>query len=430
MSLPYLTIIEVFAAISCGASLAIVLTFLIFPHLRKKLLVQFVFYISISDFLGNVGYVPASRPDNGTMACYVESYLNLAAYPSSWWWTLVMIAMLYYLAHYGRLPHNVLIYAHLIAWGVPAIFFFISLPFTKLGRQDTFYNYEVCNYYGPLGAEVYHIITYYGQFFFILGCLLYMRWKIHQLEKLHDIRSFQQSFVITKKSLYFYYNIFLIAWLPHIVLAIALYFVHTDDALEDMRILYFLTTWLKIMHGFVTAVVFFARSQEIRELWYDKVFRHLMCKSICKLCFKPAHGFNSSSTVRGHQELDVFMQDFISTDRNSAFLMDEEEIGSNPSPVPVNARGSVVQTNRASSLYQPPAGRASSLYQPPAVRPTEVTAMNNSEGTVVISEESWTLPVDYGIPRVTDVTRGTDESRASSRHTLNAMHQQPDNNAL
>ncbi len=158
---PYGLIIVTVAILSVISSLFVVLTFVMFDNMRKKLLMKMIAYISLCDFISNIDYIVPYRPDNGTWQCTLQAFLNLTVYPMSWFWTLALVYCLYYLAHYSRIPmnwHTI----HLCCWGIPIVLTCISLGFTHLGRLDNFPTFETCSYYGSLAAEIYHIIFYYG----------------------------------------------------------------------------------------------------------------------------------------------------------------------------------------------------------------------------------------------------------------------------
>ncbi len=267
----FLLITSMVAIMSVTGSLLVVLTFIVFPKMRRRMLMKMIAYISLADFFSNIGYVPLSRPPNGTPLCTIQGFFNLTTYPMSWLWTLAVVYSLYYLAHYSRTPSNGnMLILHLTCWGIPIVLTCISLGFSKLGRQDTYPVFEVCNYYGGLAAETYHIVTYYGLLLLVFGIMIYLQKNIFLLEQVNDPRIFIATYNIAKTSLSLYPTVLLICWFPHGLVSIVEYFdTSTSSAYKEA---YFVTDMLKIMHGFLTATLFFYRSSESRRAWGDLLF--------------------------------------------------------------------------------------------------------------------------------------------------------------
>lgn len=274
----FLIITSVIATLSVIGSLMVVLTFAIFPKLRRRMVMKMIAYISFADFLSNLGYVPLTRPGNGTLACTVQGIFNLTTYPISWLWTLAVVYSLHYMAHYSRTPDNgSMRKLHVICWGIPIVLTCISLGFTKIGREDTYPVFEVCNYYGGLAAEVYHILAYYGLLLLIFGIMVYLQRNIILLEKSNDPRIFVATYTIAKMSLSFYPTLLIICWLPHGIVAIVEYFDPSTNS--PYKEAYFVTDMLKILHGLFTAITLFSRSAESRRSWYHLLF-HGNCASL------------------------------------------------------------------------------------------------------------------------------------------------------
>jgi hypothetical protein len=78
------------ACLSVSSSLLVVLTFIFFNSMRRKLLMKIIAYISLCDCIANVDYIIPYRPMNGTWDCTLQGLLNLTVYPMSWFWTPVL----------------------------------------------------------------------------------------------------------------------------------------------------------------------------------------------------------------------------------------------------------------------------------------------------------------------------------------------------
>lgn len=265
----YVLILLIAAVISVGASLAVVLTCMTFRNMRDKLFMHMIAFISLSDLLGNIAYAFPYRPSNDDWWCKVSGVLNLVCYPMSWLWTLVLVYFLYSLATSGKVPQNMLM-IHSICWGLPLLLFLLSLSVGKLGTTSSYYDFEVCSEYGGIAELVYHSITYYGLLFFCFLAMLVMFVRIKEHEKVGDVRVFQPTYILAKSSLRLYPTALVVCWVPH---AITVFLTHEFDSSNDMFTTFFVVAdVLKILHGLVTAGIFFYKSSEARRSWYTLFF--------------------------------------------------------------------------------------------------------------------------------------------------------------
>jgi hypothetical protein len=259
--LGFLIPMSITAGVSVCFSLSVVLTLVIFRELRHQPFMQIIAFISVSDLLGNIAYVPPERPNDGTPLCSFECFLNDSCYPSSWLWTTVLVINLYQMAMEKKAP--VLNYqTHFVCWFVPIVLFFISVPFSSF-KTITNHPFEVCAANGEI-VDIYHSITYYGMFFISFFVMLFYQNKITQLEKSSFPGVNEPAFVVAKAALRFYPWSLFLCWIPHVFIIFLYYF---GCGGSGFNIAYYLADLLKMIHGAVTAVIFFYYSPEARRLW-------------------------------------------------------------------------------------------------------------------------------------------------------------------
>lgn len=268
-SSPYIIPIMVVALMSLIGSAAVVITCVKFKEMRDKLFMQMIAFMSISDLLGNIAYAMPDRPSSSNWWCQLSGFLNITFYPISWLWTTVLVYFLYCLATTGRVPTNITL-IHAFCWGLPLGFSLISLGFSTLGRESYYYDFQVCSEYGGMVHSAYHGLTYYGLLLGSFLAMIWMRRGILAVEKVGDARIFQPTYVIAKSSLRLYPLALFVCWLPHMILV----FIQYDHEVggDVFTVVYVIAEMLKILHGLVTAVIFFHKSSEARKLWYKYFF--------------------------------------------------------------------------------------------------------------------------------------------------------------
>jgi hypothetical protein len=253
------------ASVSITASLSVILTLICFRELRSKPFMQIIAFISLSDFFGNIGYVPLQRPEDGSALCDLEAFLNDALYPCSWLWTTVLVYNLYTLAIEKRVP-LITRHDHAICWLIPVVLFLISVPFSTFRTLQN-RDFEVCTANGEI-SDIYHGITYYGMFFLSLIIMFYYQYNILALEKHHSAGVTDPAFIIAKAALQFYPKALFLCWFPHVCIVFLYYGGLTGEA---FNICYYFTDILKVTHGAITAGIFFYYSPEARKLWYRTI---------------------------------------------------------------------------------------------------------------------------------------------------------------
>lgn len=224
-----------------------------------SLLYQVLAYISFGDLMGNASYLSEERPRNGSLACNVEGFLNIFAYPVSWLWTLYLAYVLYYLAVYEIMLDKMKI-AHIICWGVPLIFALGQIGNGGYGRHSD-EPYDMCASGEGRQATVYHRITYYG---LLLLCIIFMFvMRIHTLYLTYykkDPCTLTESFRVSTETLGYYPWILVICWIPHGI---------TRSLKHVTAAWYVFGICMKIAHGFLLACTYFFQSSHARKIFWQ-----------------------------------------------------------------------------------------------------------------------------------------------------------------
>lgn len=254
---------QIVSIFSVLCSLSVVLT-LCFRSLRKKLFMQIIAWIALSDLIANLGYCSIRRPHSNSPLCSLEGFVNLYFYPVSWMWSTVLMALLNSLATTGKLPLSYLS-LHVICWIFPfilSIFNFASNSGGASTKETGNYSYEVCTLGDSKPEKIYHVITYYGLWIACVLFMLVMYLRIRSMDKV-ELKSNFPMWQNARDTLILYPLALLICWMPHVVAVLLAYFA----PFSGLNAFYFSTDVMKVLHGSVTAVIFFYKSTEARNRW-------------------------------------------------------------------------------------------------------------------------------------------------------------------
>ena len=261
---------QIVGIISVLSSLSVVLT-LSFRSLRKKLFMQIIAWIALSDLIANIVYCSIRRPNSNTPLCSLEGFINLYFYPVSWMWSTTLMALLNSLASTGKLPLSYLS-LHVICWVFPLVLTVFNFAY-KDGNTSTKerndYSYEVCTLGRSTPEKIYHIISYYGLWMTCIGFMLAMYFKIRSMDKV-ELKTNFPMWKNARDTLILYPVALFVCWAPHMVAVLTAYFA----PFAGLNTFYFAADVIKVFHGTVTAVIFFYKSNEARNRWL-KFFVHV-----------------------------------------------------------------------------------------------------------------------------------------------------------
>jgi hypothetical protein len=268
---PYLVSLQISSIISVVASGFVLLTFILFSDLRKKLFMQIITFISLSDFIGNLPYTTTYRPPDGDFLCSLEGFANLYFYPVSWLWTTMLAYFLYSLATVGKLPFSKP-RIHIFCWGLPLMFTLLMLTTNPYGKESDWGNTTVCTYGGNTESGfIWHLITYYCLWIVCVVSMGVMYWRIDSIRASGTAANLP-ILKLAMESLQLYPVIMFICWLPRVFTACIQF---ASLKFVGFRQLDLISDVFKILHGLFAALVFFAKSREARLKWVSL----LTCKT-------------------------------------------------------------------------------------------------------------------------------------------------------
>lgn len=283
------------ATISVASSLAVVLTPLLFPKMRGRLLMQIVAFISIGDILGNLPYVFPYRAMSDNWWCNIQGFLHLFGYPIEWMWTAALILRLYQLATDGKVPNRMWL-LHLICWGIPLAQDLCMLTVAPYAI-DNYNEGEVCTFAVNKRSFIYHNVCYFGLY---LGCLFFMLviyLRISALEHTQNKNVKKAPFIVAKNALAWYPTVLIIFWTPHVLVSMI--------AGNPVNFAYpFFSIWM-ICHGFATSFVFFYQSSESRRLWYIHVIYPLILLVRNRSCCPNIEGDEDSRILTRESDVSI-----------------------------------------------------------------------------------------------------------------------------
>ena len=120
------------SAIGCGL---IVLTYLLFPNLRKLRYIELVFYVAVNDLMASIG-MALGPSENGSPECWYQGMSSTGNYLSSVFWTALITYQVYeVVVNEGKVVKS-LYYAHIICWGLPILLTLLPLTTNTYSNPD------------------------------------------------------------------------------------------------------------------------------------------------------------------------------------------------------------------------------------------------------------------------------------------------------
>ena len=126
-------LMKIFSSISIFSSFCVLLTSL-FPHLRNRLYIKIILYLSLSNLLSSLGSVFGYAADKSA-ACYWEGVATNLFPIASVFWTLKITIILFDIIEYGKISE--LDYkTHVMCWGFPILVSFLPFINASYGAPD------------------------------------------------------------------------------------------------------------------------------------------------------------------------------------------------------------------------------------------------------------------------------------------------------
>ena len=255
-------IAQILSAISITLSSAVVLTAFIFPRMsRWKIFMPIVTVISFCDICGNLPYLMGICPSTGQPMCAFQGFLNLYFYPVSWLYSTLLMHILRQLFLFGTIS-GPQYFAHMFCCITPLVFTLLMLTTNTYGQSGL--PTCICTIGGvnQLDGKIWHAVTYYG---LLLCCCGIMLWCFVEIRHVILIPQFYRVGIILIQ----YPLAMIVLWFPYAITNLLVAVV--ADPIQFYEVFY-VTQGMKIMHGGVTAIIFFANSAEARQRWYQLIW--------------------------------------------------------------------------------------------------------------------------------------------------------------
>jgi len=125
---------QIMGSVGCVFAVAPILTYVMFPGVRRLRYCELVVYISINDLISSLG-VALGAVENGTVACNFQTFSTTAEPVAAGFWTVVIAYQLYYSIYYKKMIRNLLPF-HFICWLWPAIVTLLPLSTNSYANPD------------------------------------------------------------------------------------------------------------------------------------------------------------------------------------------------------------------------------------------------------------------------------------------------------
>ncbi len=280
------------SVVSCMFSMFVMLTYFMFPEMRRKLFMKLIFHMSLADFGMNV--VSAfGFPPNGSALCWIQGICQIYFAASSWLWTTVLSYSVYSIMRYERLylSEN---YAHLLCWGLPLIMALVPISTSNYGAPDP--DYQWCIWVSRAGTPnwtfaFWTYVSFFGWFF--LCVFLMVVWTV-----LIFIRLVWQKTIMSDVVKKTYSKV----WLYPIVMVVCWFLNYSilQFPQEDGPFATGVSMILGILNGVISAIIFLVKSEEARQRWHSYFFVTPSLASLVEIASRP-----SSTIVEDFAEDDV-----------------------------------------------------------------------------------------------------------------------------
>lgn len=272
--------IGIISSVGCGL---IVLTYLLFPNLRKLRYVELVFYVGINDLMSSIGLALGPSPD-GSAACWYQGLSSTGNYLSAIFWTNIITYQVYQVVvNEGTVLKN-MFYYHCICWGLPLLLTFIPLSTNTYNNPDDeqTWCFVADTSESPSWSVLFWVIvSFYAWVWLAMAGSLFMIVSIAL--KLRKLQIVPEVILSTIGKLALYPIIIVVCWSLNTIAN--LYIFSTGKAYTDMSSSWSLVANLGVAmstsQGVLNACVFFGMNPLVREHWgcllYDLYFNICCC---------------------------------------------------------------------------------------------------------------------------------------------------------
>lgn len=272
---------------SVFGSLIIILTYALFPNLRKLRYVELVFYVAVNDLFASIGLALGAVP-NDSAACWYQGISSTVNYISSAFWTTVILFQVYLVViRNGRVLKD-MFWIHVFCWGWPVVLALLPLTTNTYNNTDdeSSWCFVASTRHSPPWGELFWVL--FSFFVWIWLCMITNCVQIAMIvRKLRNLQVVSDVVRSTVKKLIFYPVITVLCW--SLNTAANIYVLTKDVNYASLS-----TTWDTVAtlgivfaasQGVLNAVVFIAMNTIVREHWAEllfRLYRLLFCCTIDK----------------------------------------------------------------------------------------------------------------------------------------------------
>lgn len=253
--------------ISITCSLVLVITWLIFPRIRRKVSVRVIVYLSLSNILASAATVVGEQY-SGTSLCWFEGVVCNIGQLMSFFWTVKISKMIHDMLSTGK-PATITYTNHLICWGLPVVITLLPLSNATYGSpvyDDDFTPYGYCwvvedSRTPSWGLDFWHWFSFYvwiwGSMLLIAKDYVMIARKANSVQ-ISDSTRKQLTGVVSK--LRPYPIVMFVSWIWACITDL-----RPELQASDMSAS--ISFWLSGLQGAFTGIIFFITNHDVSEHW-------------------------------------------------------------------------------------------------------------------------------------------------------------------
>ncbi|KAJ1407232.1 hypothetical protein B484DRAFT_483152 [Ochromonadaceae sp. CCMP2298] len=253
-------------SISAAACFAVILTYLLFPVMRRQRYIELVFYVALNDMIASIG-MALGPTSNGSFECWYQGISTTFNFLSVIFWSCAIAWQLYAVVVLQGTIIKRMFWWHVVCWGLPLLLSLLPLTTNTYGNTD---DASTWCFVADRAGSPYWSLTFWWIFFYLFlvgGFLLSLYFLASVAWKLHYLRVVPEIMRSTVMKLALYPLVTMGCWSLNIAINIhalrrgSLVFNARWQAINQVALL------LTSSQGFWNAVVFFWLNPLVRKQW-------------------------------------------------------------------------------------------------------------------------------------------------------------------
>eukprot|EP01038_Epipyxis_sp_PR26KG_P016425 gene16425-22396_t len=262
--------------LSCISSLCVILTYIVFPDLRRLRYIELVTYVALNNLIASSGIAlgPATSKSQ-SFVCWYQGFTTNFNYLSSVLWTVIITYQVWLVSYNGKVLSN-LSWIHGVCWGLPLLVSLLPLTTNTYGKVDE--NSVWCSISNRSDSPK------YGEIFWVIFSFYIWLWisvfitillLVSITFKLRRMAIIPQLIRKTVYKLIIYPIILIICWTTASVAAIvnAANSHNKHESYDTNRG----AVVLAVLQGFLITVAFFILNPFIRYKWKMLICQYIPC---------------------------------------------------------------------------------------------------------------------------------------------------------